>query len=357
MKSQSYLLSNHAQSTKFENACVCVLTNFFNYNKFKIGIVNQVYNTVRKRLLKLFLTATCLLILQPGHSQMGINTLTPDSSSILDIKSDDRGLLLPRMSTSQRLNGIKTPADGLMVYDTDMKMFFFWNAETTHWESLNPWQYGNSNSGSTDISSNSKLSNKNVVVEGDVKARGFKGYGITPLGGIIPWSGNVTVNFDGTGKGIGDLDGWAICNGHDTIPDLRGRFIVGYNGSNYVLGSTGGSNSITLTKANIPTHNHSVQADGATINITNSGDHIHTGTTTAIFKQSKSVGKNSGGGEGAQDDGALEGEITIVSSTHTHPNTSFNGVVGNGTSDGLGTQTAIDIRPSYYSLIYIMRIK
>jgi hypothetical protein len=50
-------------------------------------------------------------------SQVGIGTLTPDSSSILDISSTTKGLLLPRMTTLQQTD-LVDPAVGLMVYNT-----------------------------------------------------------------------------------------------------------------------------------------------------------------------------------------------------------------------------------------------
>ena len=53
-----------------------------------------------------------------------------DSSSILDIKSSSKGLLIPRMLTAQR-NAIATPALGLMVYDTDTKSV--WSFNGTGW--------------------------------------------------------------------------------------------------------------------------------------------------------------------------------------------------------------------------------
>lgn len=54
-------------------------------------------------------------------SQIGINTETPSTSSALDIHSpdNDRGLLLPTMTTDQK-NAIVNPANSLLVYDTDL---------------------------------------------------------------------------------------------------------------------------------------------------------------------------------------------------------------------------------------------
>jgi hypothetical protein len=63
------------------------------------------------------------------YAQVGINSdgSAPHNSAMLDVKSTDKGLLIPRMTTAQRntLSGIATA--GLMVYDTDLKKFFFHN--------------------------------------------------------------------------------------------------------------------------------------------------------------------------------------------------------------------------------------
>ena len=58
-------------------------------------------------------------------AQVGINTTSPDPSSILDIQSEVGGLLTPRMSTTQRL-AIASPAQGLLVYDITLEAFYYY---------------------------------------------------------------------------------------------------------------------------------------------------------------------------------------------------------------------------------------
>lgn len=50
----------------------------------------------------------------------------PDASAMLDIASTDKGLLIPRMSTSQR-EGISNPAKGLLVFDNTLSQFWYYN--------------------------------------------------------------------------------------------------------------------------------------------------------------------------------------------------------------------------------------
>ncbi len=64
-----------------------------------------------------------------GFAQVAVNTdaSNPDSSAMLDVKSTDKGLLIPRMTESER-ELVINPATGLMVYQTDGDNgFYFFN--------------------------------------------------------------------------------------------------------------------------------------------------------------------------------------------------------------------------------------
>ena len=64
-------------------------------------------------------------------AQVAVNTdaSTPHASAMLDIKSTSKGLLVPRLTSAQR-TVIGTPADGLWVYDTDTKSFWYFKSGT-----------------------------------------------------------------------------------------------------------------------------------------------------------------------------------------------------------------------------------
>ncbi|MES1224115.1 MAG: hypothetical protein ABUT20_51955, partial [Bacteroidota bacterium] len=54
--------------------------------------------------------------------------VTGQASSVLDVKSTSKGFLAPRMTTAQRI-AISSPAEGLLVYQTDgIKGFYFYTA-------------------------------------------------------------------------------------------------------------------------------------------------------------------------------------------------------------------------------------
>lgn len=81
--------------------------------------------------LRQFLIFTLLTVLSYNLSaQIGIGTTNPDNSSILDVESDEKGILIPRMTALERI-GITAPAEGLMVYQTDdVKGFYFYDGSS-----------------------------------------------------------------------------------------------------------------------------------------------------------------------------------------------------------------------------------
>jgi hypothetical protein len=61
-----------------------------------------------------------------GFAQTGIGTTTPNASAKLEVAATDKGFLLPRMTATQR-SAIATPANGLLVYQTDGDAGFYVN--------------------------------------------------------------------------------------------------------------------------------------------------------------------------------------------------------------------------------------
>jgi microcystin-dependent protein len=186
--------------------------------------------------------------------------------------------------------------------------------------------------------------------------------GAIPAGIITMWSGSVA----------SIPSGWTLCNGSNGTPDLRGRFIIGAGGS-YNPGNTGGSESVTLTTANLAAHTHSVSGTTAT-----DGSHNHGGNTSIIGDHTHSSGiyngkglvdpttttTNAGTGSGSigfsvwltQPLGSTFGSaagghshtISTTGSTHSHSISL--------TSGSTGSATAHENRPPYYALAYIMKL-
>jgi hypothetical protein len=70
-----------------------------------------------KIILKCFLIQLILLPSICIYAQVGMGTTTPDASSALDVSSTSKGLLMPRLTTTERDN-ISLPATGLMIFNT-----------------------------------------------------------------------------------------------------------------------------------------------------------------------------------------------------------------------------------------------
>lgn len=70
------------------------------------------------------------LVFLSGKAQTGIGTTSPDASAKLDISSTSKGFLAPRMTATQR-GAIASPANGLLVYQTDGVVGFYVNSGTS----------------------------------------------------------------------------------------------------------------------------------------------------------------------------------------------------------------------------------
>ena len=69
------------------------------------------------------------------YGQTGIGTNAPHGSAQLEVQSTDKGVLIPRMTESQK-NVITNPATGLLVYQTDGANAGFYYYDGTQWVHL-----------------------------------------------------------------------------------------------------------------------------------------------------------------------------------------------------------------------------
>jgi hypothetical protein len=70
-----------------------------------------------------------------SKAQVGISTTNtpPAASAMLDVSSNSKGFLPPRMSTMQR-NAIASPANGLIIFDTDLKDLYVYDLSVLNWK-------------------------------------------------------------------------------------------------------------------------------------------------------------------------------------------------------------------------------
>lgn len=174
---------------------------------------------------------------------------------------------------------------------------------------------------------------QNLVQKPDVsKEEYFNGLGTPifinadPIGTIKMFSpypsGSLSSFFDlSTGLGLINTgwDKWAMCDGRNSTPDLRGRFITGYHdggdgdGDYATIGSVGGNKKTTLVAGNLPPHSHTITVSKWGITSTTDG------------------AKWTDPGNGDHDESKT-------------------------TSNGPGTSTPFENRPPYYTLLYVIKI-
>ena len=81
----------------------------------------------------IYLLGISLLLTATVSAQVGIGTEQPNLHAVLDLRSpsDDQGFLAPRVTTLQRTassftTSLTTDENGLLVFDTDDKIFYYW---------------------------------------------------------------------------------------------------------------------------------------------------------------------------------------------------------------------------------------
>ena len=164
-----------------------------------------------------------------------------------------------------------------------------------------------------------------------------------PKGFIGLWSGSIATI----------PSGWVLCDGNNSTPDLRQKFVMGAGNVTNTPGTTGGSSTATLTTANLPAHTHDfsgVTGSGGshTHSVTDPG-HIHSYNVVSVVPGTISYG---GGGPGIGATGSTTGASTtgisiVADGAHTH--------AFSGTTTSVGSGTAFSILPPYYALAYIMK--
>jgi microcystin-dependent protein len=133
---------------------------------------------------------------------------------------------------------------------------------------------------------------------------------LVPSGFIGMWSGYTVPT------------GWLLCDGTNGTPDLRNRFVVG-SGSDYTIGDKGGANSVALTVANLPAHNHYTKCVDATSERSTSGN-------------GNVLGNN------------WSGDTDLVMHTGSGYDFTIN-------TSNTGSDTVHENRPPYYALAFIMK--
>ena len=151
-----------------------------------------------------------------------------------------------------------------------------------------------------------------------------------PQGGIIIWSGN-----------SGNIpSGWVLCDGSNSTPDLRDKFLVGASagtGANTYPGLSPGATG-GYTDTPIINHNHTFSASTS-----NDGAHTHT-------YNGRSGTSRCDNDEDHQRNSGWSSHTTSSAGGHAH---NFNGTT-NSASNSINSGAGRNL-PPYYALCYIMK--
>ncbi|WP_338357482.1 hypothetical protein [Yeosuana marina] len=176
--------------------------------------------TSNLRVTSLLMLLSTLFSLQV-NAQVGIGTITPNASSMLDIDvstldaNAKKGILIPRMTTTER-EAIASPASSLLVFDTTSNSFWFNNGDAT----TPVWKELVSGSSIADSNENTKIeveqspdqdkihfSTANVAKDASIERMTIDNTGVTKIGDIA--GGNDTkVEADGTLVFEGGAEVW-----------------------------------------------------------------------------------------------------------------------------------------------------
>jgi len=263
-----------------------------------------------KTKLKMYWTKTSLslalifLFIGQMNAQVGFDNPNPDPSAVVDIASTSKGLLIPRLTSAQRAAmaiGTPAPAEGLLVFDTDVNRLFYFDDAVSAWRPVNfadvrdhsgneiahikteltvgasyvnntapdnglivegnvgvgvpnptkKLEINGEASTTSDLSVGGDANVTGTVNAASVVAGSFKysssNIDVVPAGVIVMWSGSTA----------SVPVGWALCNGANGTPNLVDRFVVGA-GSTYSVNTTGGSTTHTHTEQSAGNHTHTI---------------------------------------------------------------------------------------------------
>jgi microcystin-dependent protein len=186
---------------------------------------------------------------------------------------------------------------------------------------------------------NTKIQKGEAMLASDMLNLSFCPRGMILMYDGTSWEDNVT------------LKGWYKCEGqtvvgYGALPDLKNRFVIGYDTANTPQ-RTKDNNSVSLSSNQIPKHTHGFSGTTSAINLKgNLNIEVNPNTPAdGVFSL-----VDNPVAESATSAILTTNHYTVAfDGSHTH---SFSGT----TADNASANGAFDNRPSYYALIYIIKV-
>jgi len=168
------------------------------------------------------------LIAQNAGIAISSTPFTMDNSAIMHLQATDKGFLAPRMTTTQR-NAINTPAQGLLVFDTNTNSFWYY---TTLWNELG--------AGGTD--------NQDLSLAGNTLMLTNDGTTVD-LSGFMDNTDNQTLSISGSTVSIADGNSITLPTGADNLGNHEATLNIRMSGN--WLSNDGDSEGLTVSNAGI----------------------------------------------------------------------------------------------------------
>jgi microcystin-dependent protein len=170
-----------------------------------------------------------------------------------------------------------------------------------------------------------------LEVDGTLKATSLEIGSVTnafvPSGIIVIWYGDPASL----------PTGWVLCDGTNSTPDLRDKFVM-CSGNTYTKGATGGSANYTLTNSTMPSHSHSASVAN--------NNHYHTAKTEFGFNFNLNFPAPN----------YQYNQYSYVNRYINNHSCNYTGHSHTANSGNEGSGSAFSILPPYYTLSYIMKV-
>lgn len=276
-----------------------------------------------------------------AQNSIGIGTTTPNPQAILDINSNNKGVLISRLTTIAKnaLGGALTASeDGMLIYDKDLSSFFFWDGPNLQWVEIgssnhDSWGTQVVQTSGSNISGDGTSNNPIVVTEVDgdtlneIQTLSLNNDTLSlsndttsiDLSNYLDNTDNQTINLSNDTLTIENGNsiviplntpagavmafnlatcptGWIAADGTNSTPDLRGEFVRGLdNGRAVDPGRTLASSQADDLKS----HTHSTvqmignnNIDGVDSTTTHSGEHHNEARQTGATGGSETRPRN-----------------------------------------------------------------
>ncbi len=316
-------------------------------------------------------------------AQIGLNEPNPNKNAAIDVKSFSKGIKIPNLSTTNRLN-INDPKPGLLVFDEDFGQYYVYQNQTLGWLAINPF-FTNGDTTSTVYSltqGNVGINVKNpanklsvgmgvnvgqsyaesiAVNKNSLITERKMGINTNNPQSELHVNGSVacdTFSIDGKGDeyfvkpntivmyySSSAPSGWAVCDGR-TVYDSKGnsfktpdfRNLIPKSSSSSTSSSGSGVASFTLDEDEIPNHTHDASF----------ADHTH-----------KIPSSSSGAPKAGDIDGVLLNPLYSGSKTKTAPKQKIynrNDKTGDACGNSSGSADAINTLPPVTALTFIIKL-